>query len=102
MRELRGGIARSAQVAIRRRLNAEERFDAVTDYNLGAPMEQKRVVLCIRTRDVLAAITALSRRTAGPPSGINYRSDYQAGAAHDKEDRRHIAFGGEGALLQIT
>ena len=47
MRELCGGLARPARVAIRRRLKAGENFDLVTDCDLGTPMEQSRVLLYI-------------------------------------------------------
>ena len=69
--ELCGGVGRTVQVAVRRRLRSGQNFDLVTGFDLGHPGDQRKVLVYINENEVLVVVMAPCCRALGPPSNLN-------------------------------
>ena len=99
--ELCGGVGRTTEVAVCRRLRTGRNFDLVTGFDLGSDRCQRSTRQYINDNEVMLVVMAPSCRALGPPSNVNYHINYESWAASYAEDLPHLQFCGSIAVLQI-
>ena len=99
--ELCGGVGRPSQIAIRRRLRTGKNFDLVTGFDLGNAAHQSVVKKYVKDNQVLVVLMAPSCRTLGPTSNVNAAINFDTWLEHYEQDKPHIHFCGEIAMIQI-
>ena len=88
--ELCGGVGRTVQAAVRRRLRSGQNFDLVTGFDLGHPGDQRKVFVYVNENEVLVVVVAPSCRALGPPSNLDYNINHAPWRAAFDQDRPHL------------